>query len=70
MASTNSNPGAARSVTVALPSHGLDNLDKVNKIVANTLGKAGCPRCFSGFDIRFTHDWVVNPQTLEVGPIG
>lgn len=43
-------------------------LDQTQKIVANTLGKLGCGRCFSGFDIRFAHinELIVNPKTLEV----
>jgi hypothetical protein len=47
------------------------NLDQTQKIVANVLGKLGCGRCFSGFDIRFAHinELVVNPRTLEVNEI-
>ena len=43
-------------------------LEQTQKIVANTLGKLGCGRCFSGFNIRFAHinELVVNPKTLEV----
>jgi hypothetical protein len=63
--------GATRSVTVSLPHKGIDNLEHVNKIVASALGKLGCGRCFSGFDIRFSPgDLVVNPQTFEVNALG
>ena len=46
-------------------------LDQTQKIVANTLGKLGCGRCFSGFDIRFAHinELIVNPKTLEVNEL-
>jgi hypothetical protein len=71
MASTASHAAALRAVTVVLPHRGIDNLDKVNKIVASALGRVGCPACFSGFDIRFRPgDLVVNPKTLEVNAIG
>ena len=60
--------GPATTVTVHLGSDKIANIDSVSKIVASTLGKLGCPGCFSGFDIRFNHlhDLVVNPRTLEV----
>lgn len=62
---------AAEPVTVVLPRKNIAKLDDVNKIVASTLGKLGCPRCFSGFDLRFRPgDLVVNPQTFEVDQFG
>lgn len=62
---------AAQPVTVVLPSKNISNIANVNKIVERTLGKLGCPACFSGFDIRFRPgDLVVNPQTFEVDAIG
>lgn len=71
MANTVSHTGATRAVSVVLPGHGVESLDKVNKIVASTLGRLGCPGCFSGFDIRFRPgDLVVNPKTFEVNVIG
>jgi len=64
-------PQAAQSVTVALPRKNIGRLDDVNKIVASTLGRLGCPKCFSGFDLRFRPgDLVVNPQTFEVDQFG
>lgn len=60
-----------QTVSVALPSKNLNNLDAVNKIVASTLGRLGCPACFSGFDLRFRPgDLVVNPRTFEVDQLG
>lgn len=62
---------AAQSVTVVLPRKNIGRLDDVNKIVASTLGKLGCPRCFSGFDLRFRPgDLVVNPENFEVDAFG
>ena len=71
MATTVTHTGATRAVSVVLPSHGVGSLDKVNKIVASTLGRLGCPACFSGFDIRFRPgDLMVNPKTFEVNALG
>lgn len=62
---------ALQTVSVALPSKNFNNLDNVNKIVASTLGRLGCPACFSGFDLRFRPgDLVVNPRTFEVDQMG
>ena len=71
MASTVAHTGATRAVSVVLPGNAIGSLDKVNRIVASTLGRLGCPACFSGFDIRFRPgDLVVNPKTFEVNAIG
>ncbi|HYJ82009.1 MAG TPA: hypothetical protein VEW26_04085 [Allosphingosinicella sp.] len=60
-----------QTVSVALPRKDFNNLDNVNKIVAATLGRLGCPACFSGFDLRFRPgDLVVNPRTFEVDQLG
>ena len=62
---------AVQAVTVALPRKNISDIDNVNKIVASTLGKLGCPACFSGFDIRFRPgDLVVNPRSFEVDQFG
>ncbi len=68
MAILSTRPNTAAAVTIHLGDRHIDNIDSVAKIVASTLGKLGCPSCFSGFDLRFNHlhDLVVNPQTLEV----
>ncbi len=56
------------TVVVTVPSKGVNNIEAVNKIVANTLGRLGCAACLSGFDIRFkqVRDLVVNPKTFAV----
>jgi hypothetical protein len=62
---------AAQPVTVVLPRKNIDNIDNVRKIVESTLGKLGCPACFSGFDLRFRPgDLVVNPRSFEVDQFG
>lgn len=55
-------------ITVNIPGRGVDNLEAVQKVVANTLGRLGCGACLSGFDIRLrqVRDLVVNPKTFEV----
>ena len=54
-------------VTVRLP-HNLTSLEQAHKVLANVLNKVGCGNCFSGRDIRFTHeiDYRVDPATLAV----
>jgi len=60
-----------QTVSVTLPRKDFNNLDNVNKIVASTLGRLGCPACFSGFDLRFRPgDLVVNPRSFEVDQFG
>lgn len=61
---------ASNTVVVRVP--GKLTLDQSNKILANTLGKLGCPGCYSGFDIRFINlrDFVVNPKTFDVQEFG
>lgn len=58
------------TVLVRVP--GKLTLDQSNKILANTLGKLGCPGCYSGFDIRFVNirDFVVNPKSFDVQEFG
>ena len=39
------------------------NLEQSQKVLASVLGKAGCPTCYSGFNISFEN--AVNPaETL------
>lgn len=61
----------AHPVTVRL-SQKLTSLEQANKVLANVLGRLGCPACLSGFDIRFTHinDLVINPKSLNVSEFG
>ncbi|MBC5782290.1 hypothetical protein H8N03_04995 [Ramlibacter sp. USB13] len=44
------------------------DLQKMNKITANVLGKLGCGGCHSGRILEFVtlRDFVVNPRTLDV----
>ncbi len=48
------------------------DLKSAQKLLANVLGKLGCPACLSGFDIRFRNrlDFVIDQQTLDVRQIG
>jgi hypothetical protein len=47
------------------------DLDKMNRVTANVLGRLGCEHCHSGFDLRFVHilDYVADPETLEVSEV-
>ena len=47
------------------------NLEKMQKITAEVLGRLGCGGCHSGHVLDFLHlqEFVVNPQTLEVEEI-
>lgn len=60
----------AKSVVVRLS--GDTDLANSQKILANVLGKLGCGRCYSGFDIRFEHvrELVINPKTFEAQEFG
>ncbi|MDX6679850.1 MAG: hypothetical protein QOE31_3902 [Solirubrobacteraceae bacterium] len=60
--------GAARTVNIHIPGAVSNDLDKLQDITRQVLGRLGCEGCHSGFDIRFKHvlDYVVNPRTLEV----
>jgi hypothetical protein len=57
-------------VRVTIPAEAAFNLDKLQKIVAATVARLGCPNCHSGRDILFMaeRDFVVNPKTLDVIP--
>ena len=59
---------AAGPVTISIPPRGVDNLEAVQKVVANALGRLGCGGCFSGFDIRLTQirSLIVDPRSLDV----
>lgn len=47
-----SKPGS-KTIRVTVPASAAFNLDSMNRITAEVLGKLGCPGCHSGFDIRF-----------------
>lgn len=61
-------PNQGERVRVFVPHDVTFNLEKMNKITAGVLHKLGCPACHSGRFLDFVtlHDYVVNPQTLEV----
>jgi len=58
----------SRSVRIVVPREVAFNLERMQKVTANLLGRLGCSQCHSGFDIRFLQelDFVVNSKTLEV----
>ncbi len=43
----------SKTIRVTVPASTAFNLESMNKITAEVLGKLGCPGCHSGFDIRF-----------------
>lgn len=47
------------------------NLEKMNRVTKNVLGKLGCDECHSGRILDFTimENFLVNPKTLEVNEI-
>jgi hypothetical protein len=55
------------AVTVAIPVDVGNDLDKMNKVTREILGRLGCAGCHSGFDLRFVleRDFRVNPA-LEI----
>ena len=59
------------SVQVYVNGDVLYNLEKMQKITAEILGRLGCGGCHSGHVLDFQHlqEFVVNPQTLEVEEI-
>jgi hypothetical protein len=61
-------PMPLRGVRVFVPAEVAFNLEKMQKVTANLLGRLGCPGCHSGFDIRFIHelDFIVNAKTMEI----
>ena len=55
------------AVTVAVPISVASNIERMNKVTAEILGRLGCPGCHSGFDLRFRieRDFRINPA-LEI----
>jgi hypothetical protein len=67
-----SNPMPGRAVRIYV-SRDIDyNLEKLNRITAQVLGKLGCGGCHSGYLLHFIAltDFVVNPKTLDVEEAG
>jgi hypothetical protein len=63
-----SNPMPGRPVTIYVPRDVAFNLEKMNRVTAQVLGRLGCGGCHSGRILYFhtLEDFVVNPKTLEV----
>ncbi len=55
-------------VRVTIPAEAAFSLDKLQKIVGNTMARLGCPGCTSGRDILIhsENEFVVNAKTLDV----
>ena len=73
MAELNPQPLPPRStVSVYVPSRVLYDLDSMQKITADVLGKLGCGGCHSGriLDFLELEQFVVNPETLKVSELG
>jgi hypothetical protein len=51
-----SDPIPIRTVQVMIPEKVNNNLKSIQKALATTLGKLGCPECCSGFDILFQRE--------------
>ena len=51
-----SDPVPIRTVQVLIPERANNNIKSIQKALATTLGKLGCPDCSSGFDILFRHE--------------
>jgi hypothetical protein len=51
-----SDPVPIRTVQVMIPEKVNNNLKSIQKALATTLGKLGCPECCSGFDILFQRE--------------
>lgn len=58
-------------VTVHVPTKVLYDLDAMQKITANVLGRLGCGRCHSGRVLEFQEieQFVVHPETHEVSEL-
>ncbi len=55
------------TVTIAVPVGVGNDIDKLNKVTREILGRLGCDGCHSGYDFRFVieRDFRVNPA-LEI----
>lgn len=65
-------PPHGERVRIYISSDTAFDLKKMNKVTASVLGKLGCGGCHSGriLDYVTLHDFVVNPQTLDVHEVG
>jgi hypothetical protein len=71
MADLNPQPLPPSRISIQVPSKVLYDLESMQKITAQVLGKLGCGRCHSGriLDFRELSQFVVNPETLEVNEL-
>ncbi|WP_104140055.1 hypothetical protein [Arthrobacter sp. ZGTC131] len=65
------NEFSARTVHVTVPAEVAFNLDRIQTVQKEILGRLGCSACCSGFDIRFdiARRFVVDTD-LQVQPAG
>lgn len=63
------NPQPLPPVRVHITTEIANDLDKMQRVTAEVLGKLGCPGCHSGRVLDFVSldEFVVDPVTLEVG---
>ena len=60
-----------RVVRVSVPAKVLNDLESIQRVQADVLGRLGCQACCSGFDIRFdvARQFLVDEE-LQVRPLG
>jgi len=63
-----SDPMPGRTVNIFVPREVAFDLQKMNRVTAQVLGRLGCGQCHSGRILHFhtLEDFVVNAKTLEV----
>lgn len=59
-------PVRGQQIRVIVPREVGNNLEQLQKTLANVMGRLGCARCTSGYDLRLIQecDFVVNAKTL------
>lgn len=65
-------PMASRALNVTVAGAVLDNIESLGMAIEKVVGRLGCPRCCSGFDIAFKREldgFTVNPK-LEINGTG
>jgi hypothetical protein len=67
-----SDPMPGRAVRIYVSRDISYNLEKMNRITAQVLGRLGCGGCHSGRILHFValEDFIVNPKTLDVHEVG
>ena len=61
-------PDPIQTIQVIVAHEVAFDMEKMRKVTGNLLARLGCPKCHSGFDIRFIQErgFVVNSRTLDV----